>query len=250
MKPLAPTLLLVAVGALCSVQAQTDSLIARADALDAKNENKAALVLLLEADKQKPNDAEILRRIAWQEIQLFVDTKNETEKKQLGEKALADAQHAVKAEPDNAKAHLSLSIIYGRIAFLEPARRKVELSRLIESEAQTAVRLDPREEYAWHVLGRWNYELTSFNPILKALAELIYGRFPDCSYDKAVVYFKKAIALDPQAVIHHIELGRTYLAMGKKAEAKAELEKGLKLPSTARDDEETKQRGRLALKGL
>lgn len=236
--------------AMQGLQAQTSALIAKADALDDKNEPKAALAILQEADQQKPNNAEILRRIAMQEIQLFVDAKNEAEKKQLGATALDYALRAVKADPNNAKAHLSLSIIYGRIAFLEPNRRKVELSKLIESEAQTAARLDPKEEYAWHVLGRWNYELAGFNPVLKALAEFIYGKFPDCSYEKAAEYFKKAIALNSQAVIHHIELGRTYLAMGKKAEAKAELEKGLALPSTMKDDGETKQRGRLALKEL
>ncbi|CAN5700104.1 hypothetical protein BH09VER1_BH09VER1_05110 [soil metagenome] len=243
-------ILLLTILAVQGLQAQTNALIAKADALDEKNDSKGALAILLEADQQKPNDAEILRRLAMQEIQLFVETKNEAEKKSLGAKALDYAQRAVKADPNNAKAHLSLSIIYGRIAFMESNRRKVELSKLIESEAQTAARLDPKEEYAWHVLGRWNYELAGFNPILKALAELIYGKFPDCSYDKAVEYFKKSIALNPQAVIHHIELGRTYLAMGKKAEATVELKKGLALPSTMKDDEETKKRGRLALKSL
>lgn len=251
MKARVRQIFLVLILAAQGLYAQTSALITQADVLDEKkNDSKAALALLLQADQQKPNDAEILRRIAKQEIQLFVDSKNDAEKKQLGATALDYAQRAVKADPNNAKAHLSLSIIYGRIAFLESNRRKVELSKLIESEAQTAARLDPREVYAWHVLGRWNYELAGFNPILKALAELIYGKFPDCSYEKAVEYFKKAIALEPKSVINHIELGRTYLAMGKKAEAKAELEKGLALPSTMKDDEETKARGRLALKGL
>lgn len=233
------------------LQAQTSALVAQAEVLDEKkNDSKGALVLLLQADQQKPNDSEILRRIAKQEIQLFVEEKDDKARKELGAKALEYALRSVKADPNNSRAHLALSVIYGRIAFLEPNRRKIELSTLIESEAQIAVKLNPREVYAWHVLGRWNYELASFNPVLKALAELIYGKFPDCSYEKAVEYFKKAIALEPQSVINHIELGRTYLAMGKKAEAKAELEKGLALPSTMKDDEETKKRGREALKGL
>jgi hypothetical protein len=38
--------------------------------------------------------------------------------------------------------------------------------------------------------------------------------------------------------------------MGKKAEAKAALERGLALPNRMRDDPETKERARAALKRL
>lgn len=94
----------------------------------------------------------------------MLDAKSASEKRQLGEKALDAAQRAVTANPNNTQTHLSLAIVYGRIALDEPARRKVEMSRLIRQEAETAAHLDPKNDYAWHVLGRWNYELANFNP--------------------------------------------------------------------------------------
>ena len=96
------------------------------------------------------------------------------------ESALDAAKRAVAADPNNAQAHLSLAIVYGRIALNEPPRRKIEMSRLIKQEAETAARLDPKNDYAWHVLGRWNYEIANFNPLLKALAQAIYGKIPRC----------------------------------------------------------------------
>ena len=85
-------------------------------------------------------------------------------RRQLGEKALDAARRAVTADPNNSQTHLSLAIVYGRIALDEPPRRKIEMSRLIKQEAETAARLDPKNDYAWHVLGRWNYEVANFNP--------------------------------------------------------------------------------------
>lgn len=225
-------------------------LIRKTDALDAKNRNAEALVVIQQADQLSPGNAEILYRLAKQKAQLMLDAKSSAERKQLGSEALDAAQRAVAADPKSAETHLSLAIVYGRIAQDESARRKVELSRLIRDEAEIAAKLDPREDYAWHVLGRWNYEMANFNAVLKALAQAIYGKFPDASNEKAVEYLEKSVALRPDRVVHQIELGRAYLAIGEKDKARAALEKGLSLPSVAKDDNETKERGRKALSQL
>lgn len=232
------------------LRAAVGELIVRGDALDEKNRNGEALAIYLEADRLKPGDAEILHRVAKQYAQLMTETTSTAKQKELGAKALDAAERAVRAGPQNAQAHLSLAIVYGRIAFLQPARRKIELSKRIRDEAETAARLDPREDYAWHVLARWNYEMANFNPFLKALAQAIYGKFPDASNEKAAEYFQRAIAIAPRQVAHRVEYGRTLLALGRKDEARRELQKGLALPSTAKDDEETKQRARKALATL
>lgn len=225
-------------------------LIRRGDALDEKHKNSEALAIFLKADKLKPDDAEILHRIAKQYAQLMTETSSSARKKELGAKALDAAERSVRAGPENAQAHLALAIVYGRIAFLQPARRKIELSKRIREEAEIAVKLDPQEDDAWHVLARWNYEMANFNSFLKALAQAIYGKLPDASNERAAECFQKAIVIDPQKVIHHVEYGRTLLVLGKKDEARKELEKGLALPSVAKEDEETKQLAREALKGL
>jgi tetratricopeptide (TPR) repeat protein len=240
--------ILICVSTLCAQR--VEELVTAGDALDEKHRNSEALSLYLKADGQKPNDAEILRRLSKQYAQLMLDAKSASEKRQLGEKGLDAAQRAVTANPNNTQTHLSLAIFYGRIALDEPARRKVEMSSLIRQEAETAARLDPKNDYAWHVLGRWNYELANFNPFLKALAQAIYGKLPDASNEKAVEYFSKAIALQPRRVAHHLELGRAYLALGEKQKARAQFNKGLPLPSTEKDDDDNKQRARATLEQL
>jgi len=236
---------------LACAQGQTaDDLLRRGDVLDGQNQNQEALVLFVEADTLRPDDAEILRRIAKQYDQLAVVATSPSEKKSLTGQALHHAKHAVAADPENARARLCLAIVYGRQAQFENPRRKVELSRLIKEEAEAAVALDPGQEYGWHILGRWNYELANFNPVLKTLAQTIYGKFPDATNEKAAEHFQKALALNPRSVLHHIELGRTLLALGRKTEARQALQAGLDLPAANPDDQEAQRRGRQALKKL
>jgi tetratricopeptide (TPR) repeat protein len=220
------------------------------DALDEKNRNSDALALYVKADAINPNNAEVLRRISKQYDELMLDASSPSEKAELGGKALDAAKRAVAADPNNSQAHLALAIVYRRIALSESPRQKVELSKLIKQEAETAARLDPGNDLAWDVLGRWNYEIANFNPVLKTLAQTIYGKLPDASMEKAVECFQRGIALQPQRVINHLELGRAYLALGETQKAGQELKIGLALPSTDKDDDDNKQRARATLSQL
>ena len=61
---------------------------------------------------------------------------------------------------------------------------------------------------------------------------------------------QKAIALNPNRLIHYVELGRTYALMGRKAEARQFIEKGLAMTNHDQDDPGTKERGRKTLQSL
>lgn len=222
--------------------------LAQGDVADAKGKAEKALSLYLAADQLQPNDANILWRVAKQYSEL--GDKKGADRKQWGEKALDAANRAKEIDPKNSKVRLILSIVYGRIALGENNRRKVELSRLIKEEAEAAIRLNPREEYAHHVLGRWNYEMAGVNPFLKTMGQAIYGRFPDASYEKAAEHFQKATEIAPKQGVHHFELGRTYLALGKNEEARQEFRRVLALPSKNQSDEAVKEQARAALQKL
>jgi predicted Zn-dependent protease len=139
---------------------------------------------------------------------------------------------------------------YGRLAELQDNKTKIAWSRLVKLHAGKALALDPANETACHVLGCWHYELANLNPVLRALARVIYGRLPDASNAEAAALFQKAIALNPRRARNHIELGRTYAAMGRTADARAMLEKGLATPSHDADDTDAKARARKALDAL
>jgi hypothetical protein len=47
--------------------------------------------------------------------------------------------------------------------------------------------------------------------------------------------------------MHYVELGRAYAQMGKTAEARRFIQKGLAMPNLEKDDPETKRRGQETL---
>lgn len=66
---------------------------------------------------------------------------------------------------------------------------------------------------------------------VRCLVRMLYGsRLGDGDYDLAVRSFERAIAIEPTRLIHHVELGRTLLRMGRRAEAAERLEIAIQQP--------------------
>ena len=147
-------------------------------------------------------------------------------------------------------AQLALAICYGRLAPLLDNKTKIAYSKLVKEHTERALSLEPSSDHGYHVLGAWHYELASLNPVLRTIVGLVYGALPPASHEEAARLFKKAIAMRPDRVSHHVELGRTYIAMGSAELARVELNKGLALPNREKDDPETRSRAREALRKL
>jgi Flp pilus assembly protein TadD len=84
----------------------------------------------------------------------------------------------------------------------------------------------------------------------RALAQVLYGGLPEGSNEEAERDMKKALELNPNRLMHYIELGRIYAQMGRKDDARQFINKGLAMPDTEKDDPETKRRGRETLQKL
>ena len=225
-------------------------LLEEGDALCEQNRNSEALAVYLQAQALREPDAELLHRIAKQYAQMISDPHPKSEKRKLAKTAVAYAQRAVADSPRNAQAHLTLAICYGKLAQLDSPRARIAHSRKILEEAQTAAALDPEADYAWHVLGRWHYEMATLHPTLRLAAQTLFGPIPDASLAQAVEFLERAQRTGPPRVAHHIELGRAYAAVGRPQEAREQITKGLALPSREKADEETKERGRKTLSAL
>lgn len=222
--------------------------VEQSDELEARGENGAALAILRAANERAPGDSEVLRRLARQYVQQM-DAPG-ADSSACGRRALDHARQAVAAGPKNAEAHLALAIVSGQVAFLQPPQERLAFSRLIKQEAETALELDPKNDLAWHVLGRWHYEVANLGAPLKFLAQTLYGKMPAASNEQALACFEKARVLRPDRLLHQAELGRTLAALGREDEARAALEKALAMPLREKDDPETKTRARKALQAL
>jgi tetratricopeptide (TPR) repeat protein len=242
-------LALLAGGAASDAQS-VDDLLKKGDVYDKKFEAQEALNFYLPAEKAEPKNAKVLLRIARQYRHLMSDSRSKWEKLKLGGMALAYAQRAVALAPNESEAHTSVAVSYGKLLPLQGAREQASASQKIKDAVDRALRLDPSNDTALNVLGRWHRVLADVSPIKRAVAPLVAGKLPTGSNEEAVKALQKAVSLNPKRPMHHIELGRAYAQMDRKEEAREELQRGLALPNMDKDDAEYKAHGREALSEL
>lgn len=224
-------------------------LIQKGDAADKALRTREALAFYTRAERLEPDNVALLIKLAKQHGELMTELEA-AEKKEAGETALAYAKRALQHAPTDSDAQLAVAICYGRLLDLVPARTRVEYSRLVFEHASKAVKLDPRSDYAWHMLGRWHQAVTELDPLTRGIVKVVYGGLPAASLEDAQECFDKAIQLKPDRLAHHIELGRTLAMMDRKEEARRYLQRGLAMPEREKDDPGTKDRGRKTLETL
>ncbi|WP_395748908.1 tetratricopeptide repeat protein [Prosthecobacter sp.] len=231
--------------------AQTfEELIAKGDIYDTTFEANRALNYYLQAEKLAPENVPLLLRIARQYRYLLSSARSSEEKIRYGNSSLGYGLRAAKLAPSNSEAQLSPAITYGKMLPYESSKIQVEVTPLIKAAADKAIRLDPKNDTAWHVLGRWHQVLANVGAVKRALGGLIYGKLPVTTNEAAVKCFVQAIAINPRRLRHYIELGHTYAQMGNTTEARRYLEKGLAMPNKEHDDPELKTKGRETLAKL
>lgn len=227
-----------------------EALIAKGDAFGERLQANEALQFYLPADKLEPNNAELLVRIARQYRHLMSDASSKKEKLRLGYISLGFAQRAATLAPNNADAQLSPAISYGKMLPSMGSKEQVDASPRIKEAVDRTLQLNPKNDTAWHILGRWNRVLADMNPLKRMLAGALYGNLPVTTNEAAEKCLLKAIALNPNRLMHYIELGRIYAAMGRKEDARKFIEKGLSMPNKEKDDPEMKTIGQELLKKL
>lgn len=225
-------------------------LIQKGDAFSAKFQSADALKCFLPAEKLDPKNPRLLVRIAQQYRHLMSDAPNRMEKVQLGTVAVFFSQRAATLAPNDPEAQLAVAISYGKMTPFLSSKDQFANSPLIKAAAEKAIALDPANDLAWQVLGRWYLAVAEVSGIKRTLAKVAYGSLPPATYADAVRCFEKAIVLKPTRLMHHIELGRTYKQMGRDDDARKSIMRGLALPNTEKDDPETKASGRELLKKL
>ncbi|MGB8167953.1 MAG: hypothetical protein WCF18_10710 [Chthoniobacteraceae bacterium] len=244
------TLLLIA--ALISFRAlaedpQLVTLVKQGDNEDRKGHSRAALTCFRAAETLDPQNVGVLLRIAKQYSDLIAETKPEEAAHAIADKALDYSKRAVELDPRNAKGRLSLAVAYGRLTDFVGNKVKLEYSKLIKEETVKSIELDPTDDFAWHVLGRWHSGVANVNAMLKAMARFVYGGLPAASNEDAAKCLKKAAEIAPQRIIHHSELARVYQTMGRKELAAKEWQTVLALPAVDKEDEKDKREAQTVL---
>ena len=218
----------------------------KGDGFDSSGKTKEALAAYQNALKKDPNNADILVKIGKQYGDMMPSLGGAA-KKEAGRKSLQYSRMAVAADPKSSDSHLAVALSLGKNTEFMGNKEKLEASREIKAKAETALRLNPKSDYAHHMLGRWHQEMADIGGASRLIAKVIYGGVPKGSYQEALRHFDSARKINTRRLIHQTEYGRTLAMMGRDAEARTEIQKGLDMPNREADDGESKARGRETL---
>jgi tetratricopeptide (TPR) repeat protein len=222
-------------------------LIAIGDASDLTFHASEALRSYLPAERLEPGNVRLLVSISRQYRHLMADANTNEEKLRLGSVSLAYGLKAAALGPNDSEAQLSPAITYGKMLPFQGQKAQVDAAPRIKVAVDKALRLNPLNDTAWHVLGRWHQSLANVSALKRAFGALLYGKLPVGTNADAIDCFNRAIAINPHRLRHYIELGRTYAQMGQDATARLYIMKGLSMPNVEKDDPEVKLRGRETL---
>lgn len=218
-------------------------------AREADGKPREALEAFQKALGKNPKDAEILVKIAKQYGDLMPSLAGEA-RKQAAQKSLQYSRQALAIAPNDSDAHLAVALSLGKNTEFMGNREKIDASREMKAEAKKALELNPKSDYAHHLLGRWHQEMADIGGMTRMIAKMAYGGVPKGSYQQALGHFDKARSINRKRLIHQIEYGRTLAMMDRDEDARREIKKGLAMPNRDADDPESKARGRETLEEL
>ncbi len=190
-------------------------------------EEKGA-VAEIENLKQKRFDCEetspVTRRIALKYLE-FGDTtyddkgaKEDHDKKELFKEGLIWSKKAINEDTLDHLNYETASMGFAAVISVSGLRGKVNMADSVRIYAEEAIRLDPKNHRAYHILGRWHYEVSKLGWFLKMLAKVLFKNSTDGSYEQAVYYFKMAVETK-NTIVNRYWLGMVYLEEGDKEEA-------------------------------
>lgn len=219
------------------------------DQLREQREFREALSRLNTLRNSDPENIDVLWRLAFTWADLGKAAEDLQQRKNYYQKSLSHAQDALSVDSTSAWAHLAAAMAEGRVALNVGTRERIERSRAVKHHADRAIELDSALAGAYHVRGRWHREVASLGFLQRTLLRTVYGGLPDASYEQAVRDFQRAIELEDRT-FHHLELGKTYIQMGRSEAARRELKTSLELSGSDPFDPEYKQEARTLLEDL
>jgi tetratricopeptide (TPR) repeat protein len=160
------------------------------------------------------------------------------------------ATKALAVDATSSDANASMAIAMGRDALEKSGKEKIAAVKDIKKYCDLAVKYNTNNSIAWHIIGKWHYEVSNLSGIEKAAAKVFFGGLPSASLKESITAFEKAQAINPGFVLNYLEIARAYKRNNEKSKAIAALKKLATLPNTTEDDVNIKIEAAKLLKGL
>lgn len=220
---------------------QTSEQLQRADSLFKNYQEEAALEAYNQVLQEDPDNLSAL----WHSSLLYSRIGNRLEDEEQEKKyynlARDRAERALNEDSTDSQANFVMAVAMGRMALIVGSRERVAASRDIKKYAERALEADSSNAGAWHVLGRWNLEISDLNFAERLAANVLFGGIPEgASVEKAVEYIQKAIDLNPDFILYYYDLAKAYERLDQEEQAISTCQQALELPTRAPGDDNVK----------
>lgn len=160
------------------------------------------------------------------------------------------AEAALKVNPYSPEANFVMAVAMGRMAMLTSGKEKIQYVNEIKRYAETTLKYDPNNFKAYHVLGKWHYEVSNLNSFERSMARLLFGGLPKATLQDAINFYEKSRSLEPNFSINYLELAKAYRRNNEEKKAIDLLVKLQSLPNKIEDDVRIKKEGRELLEEI
>jgi len=224
------------------------ALLKEAQQLESSFKDNEALQKYIEVLKHQSNNLTALCKVS--ELYSLLGKRQTTKEKQKEyyRTAKTYAQKALQVNANSSDANFVMSAAMGRIAMVSSGDDKIKAIKDIKAFAEKSIQLDPNNFKAYHVLGKWHYEVSDLNSFEKWLVKITYEALPKASLDESIMYYEKSRQLNPGFALNYLELARAWNRKGNRKKAVELLEAMMKLPNTFSDDPKIKEQGKELLK--
>jgi hypothetical protein len=161
----------------------------------------------------------------------------EAERKTLLESGISAARAAMALEPNRPEGHFWLAANMGALAESFGMRQGLKYRGDIKNELLTVLKLDPafQQGSADRALGRWYFKVPG-----------LFGG----SNKKSEEHLRRSLTYDPDSTASHFFLAETLIDLGRKEDARAEIQHVLDAPVNpdwAPEDHEFKEKAKKLL---
>ena len=216
--------------------------IDRGDRFRAALDGTSALREYLAAIRLSPSNAEALWRASSEAVDLgeFNDAKRDSLYR-LGEEL---ARRAVQADSTLSMAYFALAKALGRRAQSLGTRDRVKYAEAVRAAALESLKRDSVNPGALHVMGMWNAEIMRLSGVERFFARRLLGgkTMSEANWRSAITYLEKAIAVDPQRIVHRLELGGIFEERGERQKARETWNSALGLRPLEPNDPEYRKK--------
>ncbi len=162
------------------------------------------------------------------------------------------ARRAVAGDSSRVEGHFALAAAIGRASLTMGKKERIRRAAVIRQEALKAIEIDSTYDGAYHIMGRWNAEIMRLSGLSRFFAKSFLGAgvFGKASWEAAISYMEKAVALDPGRVYHRLELAEIYADRKRYADARSQLDRIAALPDRELMDPEYRNQAEALAKTL